>query len=805
MKQARILIVEDERIIALDLAQRLRNLGYEVAGTAASGEQALVKVRALGPDVVLMDIHLETAMDGTEAARQIRAESDTAVVFLTAYAEDDTLTRALVSLPFGYLVKPVDTRELHAVLQTTLARHASEQALAHSEQRLQLAMEAAGLGVWEWELGSGRFTVDGLFDQVLGEPPEALNETIERFLDRLHPLDRDRASETLALAVSTGGTVNGCFHLMGTHGAAYIEVHARAYRHGQVERLIGVIKDVSEQRRMEEELKQSAAVFQTISEGLFTLDANGRLTSANPAFSVLTGYELEEIFGRDPEDFLHARRHSDQFYQLLVAEKGGNWQGEIWCKRKNGEVFPVWECVRAVFEKGGGVSHYVAAISDITPLRRAEEKINHLAYHDPLTGLPNRMLFHDRLKLVLERAAREAKMCAVLFLDLDGFKSINDTLGHSSGDLLLQTVAARIKGEMRGSDTVARLGGDEFVVLVSDLARPDIANLMARKLLDVLSLPLELAGERIAVSASAGIAIYPNDGVDSQSLMSAADTAMYAAKSEGKNRACFYTQELAARAAERMNLEQGLRLAIAADGFVLHYQPQFRIADGALVGVEALIRWTHTTRGLIPPDLFIPIAEESGLIEVIGAWVMRTACAQVVAWLNAGGAPLRLSVNVSVRQMRHGDILEVLRRTLAETGFPPELMEIEITESTLQVLDDSRILLEQLHTLGVGVAIDDFGTGYSSLSVLKHLPIDQIKIDQSFVRDAPGDPHDVGIIEAIVTMGRVLGIGLIAEGVENEEQLAFLRGVGCQEVQGFLLGRPVHWEELVPRLEKVRG
>jgi predicted signal transduction protein with EAL and GGDEF domain len=358
----------------------------------------------------------------------------------------------------------------------------------------------------------------------------------------------------------------------------------------------------------------------------------------------------------------------------------------------------------------------------------------------------------------------------------------------------------RLQGAVRSSDTVARMGGDEFVVVVADMKRPEAVSRVAHKLLDTVTLPMDLAGERVGVSASIGIAIFPSDGTDRQSLMRAADTAMYSAKSKGKNRALFYTPELAARAVERMNLEQGLRQAIETQAFLLHYQPQFRLSDGALVGVEALIRWRHPTQGLISPEVFIPIAEETGLIESIGEWVLRTACEQVGAWLAAGGAPLRLSVNVSARQIQFGEILTTLRSNLQQTGFPPELLAIEITESTLQSLEDSRVLFTTIREMGVGVAIDDFGTGYSSLSILKHLPIDHLKIDRSFIRDLPRDAQDVGIVEAIIAMGRKLGLGLIAEGVENQAQLEFLRSQQCDEIQGFLLGRPTPWEEIQSRL-----
>lgn len=805
MRSAKVLIVEDERLIALDLETRLKRLGYEIVARVSTGEKALIEHDLHGPDVVLMDIHLQGRMDGTEVARIINSRRATPVVYLTAYAEDGTINRALEGHPYGYLVKPVDTKELHAMLQTALARHDVDRALALSEHRLQLAVEVAGVGVWEWTRGNDQFTADRSFARILDQEPVPLHESLSDFLDRLLDEDRQTVEHLLRVTIAQDRRVNGSFRYRNASGdVGWLEVHAQIFdQDTKDEQIIGVIKDVTDQKNTHAALQESAAVFDIIAEGLFTLNAEGRLQSANPAFAALTGYALDDIVDKDPDDFLHARRHSDHFYRVLAANTGGSWQGEIWCRRKNGKVFPAWECISAVFDDERKVTGYVAAITDISRLRRAEEQVNHMAYHDPLTGLPNRALFSERLTQAVERAAAESTSFALMFLDLDGFKSINDTLGHTSGDLLLQTVGARIKGLLRATDTVARLGGDEFVALTTDLEQPGTAAWLANRLLDALTAPITLGGESVSISASIGIAIYPSDGADGPALMRAADTAMYAAKAQGKNRVCPYTVQLAEHMADRMSLEQGLRQALASDQFVLYFQPQFTLADGTMAGVEALIRWIHPTRGMIPPVRFIPIAEEIGLIEAIGAWVLRTACAQVAAWMAESGVPLRLSVNVSARQMRTGGIVDVLRQTLAETGFPPDLLEIEITESTLQVLEDSRKLLLQVHELGVGVAIDDFGTGYSSLSVLKHLPIDRLKIDKSFVQDLPHDANDVGIVEAIVAMAGVLGIKLVAEGVESPEQLEWLKQVHCSEAQGYLLGRPVPWDELRDLLDSM--
>ncbi len=802
-----IVVVEDERIVAFDLKNRLEALGYQVDALASSGEQAQQRVELFRPDLVLMDIHLEGEMDGIETAQRIHQRFRTPVVFLTAYAEEETLQRAQATLPFGYLVKPFKSQELHATIQMALARRAAELAVERSETRLRLALDAAELGVWEWDAATGQITTGGHSDTILGSAQEPLGDTWEAFLQRVHPAERDAVEAVLREALADRFPRNLAFrYLKGNGDVGWIETHVKGYAgvNGTPARLLGVIKDITERRRMEERLQQAGVVFETTLEGIFILDATHRIVAVNPAFTAMTGYAPEDVVGRDPEEFLHARRHGDQFYPRLETAEGGQWQGETHCRRNNGEVFPAWKNVSVVRDAAGAVTHYVAAFSDISALRRAEERLHHLAYHDPLTGLPNRMLFNDRLDQTLERAKRNKGRCALLFLDLDGFKGINDTLGHASGDLLLQTLACRIQQCMRRSDTAARLGGDEFVVIMDDIAHAEDSIWLARRLLDALAMPVELAGERIAVSASIGMSVYPEDGTDRSALLKAADTALYSAKSQGRNRCCFYTRELASRAAERMSIEQGLKRALEHNQFRLRYQPQVSLDGNAIIGVEALVRWQHPQEGLILPGRFIAVAEESGLIEPLGQWVLRAACAEMAAWNRATGRPIRLAVNVSARQFARDGFYDIVRDVLAETDFPAALLELEITETALQIVEHNRKPLAELKDLGVSIAIDDFGTGYSSLSVLKHLPIDRMKIDRSFIRDIPDDANDVAIVEAILSLGRTLGLSVTAEGVETEAQLEVLRGFGCSEIQGYLFSPPRPLNELQGFLAELR-
>jgi diguanylate cyclase (GGDEF)-like protein/PAS domain S-box-containing protein len=792
------MIVEDERVIAFHLKSQLLALGYQVCAMAARGEDALRKAHQFHPDLVLMDINLEGSMDGTEAAQRILAQLRIPVVFLTAYAEEETLRRAQTSEPFGYLVKPCQPRELHATLQMALTRRAAEASVERSEERLLFALDAAGLGVWEWDEKSGQFTASGSIDALFWGVSEALAESLEAFLARVHPEDSAVITSALNEALAQDRAVNLVFRCQRPSSAVgWIEAHAKAYRAtpSASARVVGVLKDITDRRQTEERLRQAGVILETTAEGIFIMDRDRHIVSVNPAFIAITGYRAEQVLGCDPDVLLHVRRHSDQFYPRLESTAEGRWQGDIDCRNSKGEVFPAWENVSVVRDAAGRVTHYVVAFSDISALRRVEEKFNQLAHYDPLTGLPNRLLFDDRLDQALKYTRRVGQRCALLFVDLDGFKVINDTLGHASGDLLLQTVAARIKGVVRRSDTAARLGGDEFVI-VANIAHPEDGARLAHKLIEVLGAPIDLGSERIVMSASVGVAVYPNDGGDRHALLKAADTAMYAAKAQGRNRYCFYTQEMALRAAERMRIEQGLRRAIDTHGLILHYQPQVRLRDGAITGMEALVRWQHPEQGLIGPDRFIAIAEESGVIEPLGRWVLFTACREAARWDEAGGPPLRLAVNISARQIARDHLEDTVRAALAESGFPAARLEIEITESTLQVVENSRQFLDALKTLGVSIAIDDFGTGYSSLSILKDLPIDRLKVDRAFVRDIPGDGNDLAIVEAISALSRTLKLDVTAEGVETEAQLDALRRLDCEEGQGYLFSRPVPLPEL---------
>jgi diguanylate cyclase (GGDEF)-like protein/PAS domain S-box-containing protein len=795
---ARILVVEDERIVALDLTATLRHLGYEVVGMAASAADAMRLARAHRPDLVLMDIHLEGVGDGTEAGAKILGELAIPVIYLTAFAEPDTLARAEASQPYGYLLKPFDLRELEACLRMSLARRRAELATESSEQRLRLALDAARLGVWEWWPHDGLVHVDGHFDHIIGGRPRPLVEQCEALLARVVPADRSGLARSLK-----EGEVNTVLRMHDDDARVrWVELYARSLpgASGHPDRVVGVVRDVTERLQNEQRLRQASAVFQTMAEGIAILDERGAIQSVNPAFCAITGHEATEVLGRSPDDFLHQRRHSADFFKRLAGTPEGYWKGEIEMCRLDGSVFPAWQHVCVVRDESGQVTHHVLTFSDIGQIRAAEAHIHHLAFHDALTGLGNRYLLSQRLADEIRRAGRSGHRLALLFIDLDNFKLINDTHGHAAGDELINAVAQRITTHLRASDLAVRLGGDEFVILVPDLSRIEDAALVAQKLLDELSEPVALRGDMLRVGASIGIAIHPDNGDSSEALMQAADSAMYGAKERGRHRYAFFSEDMARSARERLAVEQGLRRALEHAELRLFYQPVVAMASGLVTGVEALVRWQHPAWGMVGPQRFIQIAEDCGLIVPLGHWVLREACTQGAAWLARGVAPLRLAVNVSARQMQQADFADDVADVLHTSGFPPHLLELEITESTLQSVAESRQMLGRLKALGVAVAIDDFGTGFSSLSLLKHLAIDRIKLDRSFVQDLPDDLVNAQVTRAIVELARTMHLALTAEGIETEAQRSALLGMGCQEGQGYLFSRPLAPGLLEPML-----
>ena len=549
-----------------------------------------------------------------------------------------------------------------------------------------------------------------------------------------------------------------------------------------------------------ERLRMAAAVFDSTLEGVLVTDRQGLIVHVNRAFMRITGYQQDEVLGHRPSKF-KSGRHGVPFYQQIyaaLAEKG-EWSGEIWNRRKSGEIYPQWQTICAIRDDSGELSHYVAVFSDISAIKHSEQELAYLAHHDPLTGLPNRLLFNDRAEQALASAQANKRGCALLLLDLDHFQSINDGLGHTIGDQLLKLVGERLREAVGSNVTLARLGGDEFAVLAENCQQVGQAGKLAQGIIERMREPFEFDDHRLFISASVGISLFPTDALSAEQLLRNADSALFKAK--GNGRACYalYTEELTAHAQHRVETASELRRALANDELRVFYQPVHDLLTAQMVGVEALVRWQHPQRGLVPPSDFIPIAERTGLIAEIDAWVLREACRQMVRWREDGRTLAFVAVNISSRLFGQRELYRQVADVLHQTGLDPALLELEVTESA--VMEDPEVALEQLHRLrelGLNLAIDDFGTGYSSLLRLKRLPVQKLKIDQGFVAGLPVDDDDIAIVRVIVALARSMGMQVHAEGIEQAEQARFLLEQQCQLGQGYWFGRPVpaadlHW------------
>ncbi len=665
--------------------------------------------------------------------------------------------------------------------------------LTESEERYRTLVETSADGIAVARPDGTLVMVNGRAAQLFG-PGEPASFQGESFLDYLAEGDRTEAARRLADVIAGGGRETHELRAVSRGGRRFpVEVNASVVpgADGAPQFVIGILRDVSQRKAEQEQLRLLAKVFTASRQGILITDATPAIVAVNQAFTEMTGYAWEDVAGRNPS-FLSSGRHDRRFYADLWASlaQDGHWAGEVWNRRKDGEVFPESLHISAVKDDDGRVTNYVALLMDVTERKQTEARIRHLAQHDLLTDLPNRALLRDRAAVALARAQRARGGAALLFLDLDHFKVVNDSLGPPVGDGVLQELARRLALAVRGSDTVSRLGSDEFVVLMADLASVEDAARVAGKLIEAASRAFHVEGHEVLLTASVGIGIFPENGQDLDALVRNAEAAMHAAKSAGRSRFAFYSQEMNARALERYALENDLRRAIERGQLWLAYQPQVSLATGEISGAEALLRWNHPVHGAVSPARFIPIAEDSGLILPVGVWVLREACRQARKWRDAGTLAGRIAVNVSALQVRQGDFPDLVREVLAETGLPGSALEIEVTESVLMDSADVRPRLEALASLGVRIAIDDFGTGFSSLSYLRHFQVDRLKIDQSFVRDLSRGPKAARLLEGIVQLGHSLGFGVIAEGVETAEEAAALAAMGCDEAQGYLYGRP---------------
>ncbi|WP_374654866.1 EAL domain-containing protein [Dongia sp.] len=694
-------------------------------------------------------------------------------------------------------------RRLQAALGLISERQARELADAH----FRATFEKAPVGIAHLGFDGHILTANSEYCRIRGYPLETLKEI--GIVELTLPEDRPETLTALD-AVRRGTresyrTEKRSYREDGSE--VWIGVTASLVRDsgGRPDYVIDVITDITDRKIAEKSLQQADTVFRNTQEGIVVTDTGADIVAVNPAFTKITGYDESELIGRNIR-ILQSGQHDREFYRdmWLHIAREGSWQGEIWNRRKNGEPYPEFLTISAVRNEAGQAVSYVGAFVDITGIKETESRLVHLAHHDALTGLPNRLLVMSRLGFAMQVARRKHATGAVLFLDLDRFKNVNDSLGHPAGDELLLAVTKRLGSRLRESDTLARLGGDEFLVLVEDVKDSNAVANLAQALLDQFDEPFVLTGgHEVYIGTSIGISLFPDDGGQADEIVKNADAALYRAKEEGRGTYRFYTAALTDKANQRLSMERRLRRAIERDEFLLHFQPLVRIADRHIVGFEALVRWQEPGNGLVPPGNFIPLAEETGIILPLGERVLRLACQQMKDWLDAGYDLSTIAVNLSPRQFHLPDIDQIVGDILKDVGLPAHHLELELTESAL--IDQgigAEMRLAALRKLGARVAIDDFGTGYSSLTYLKRFPINKLKVDQSFVRDIPSDTADMEITSAIIGLARNLRLDSIAEGVETEAQLAYLKEHGCDYAQGYLFSKPLPAKEVEDLLKR---
>jgi diguanylate cyclase (GGDEF)-like protein/PAS domain S-box-containing protein len=841
----RVLVVDDVDQNRYLLRVLLEGNNYRV-DCARDGAEALVMAETNVPDLLITDI-LMPVMDGFSLCRQwkhhdrlkhvplmfytatytdsndeIYANSLGADAFLIKPAEPADLLNAIhnilrnrhnVAVPAPVPNEAVVLKQYNSVLIHKLEQKVDQLEAAtllarENEERLTLALEAQAAGIWNWDLSTDRLTWSERHAQLFGMELAQFDGTYAAFRARVHPKDIDafEAEVQTALRDRTGIMVefrivwsDQSVHWITSRGRAYYDENSKPTR------MCGVVFEISDLKKNQEQIRLAAQFFAASQEAILITDAKAHIVSVNAAFCHSTGYTEPEVAGLTPS-ILKSDCQMPSFFEAMwnTLTLIGKWSGELINRRKDGSNYPVRLSISAVSNDAGGVSHYVGIITDMSSYRAAEDRIQYMAYFDALTGLPNRTLLSDRATRAIATAHRDNQGLAILFLDLDQFKTINDSLGHSTGDAVLQAVALRLKHLLREVDTISRYGGDEFTLLLPDSDGKGAAQ-VASRIIEILKEPVEVGIHSLVVGVSIGISLFPADANDFESLLRNADIALFRAKAAGRNNFQFFTNEMNEHARYRLGLELALRSALTNKEFALHYQPQFELAEGKLVGYEALLRWYHPERGIIAPIEFIPIAEMNGLIIPIGEWVLNEACRQARQWQLAGHKPVVIAVNLSAVQIRQANIVQIVRQALHSSGLEAKYLELELTESLLfENIDTVLTQLLILKEIGVRLSIDDFGTGYSSLSYLKRLPIDKLKIDKSFVANLSDDHDSRAIALAIVSMAHSLRLTVTAEGIEDLAQAQILTEMHCNDGQGYLYARPMPAEQIEPWLESTK-
>jgi diguanylate cyclase (GGDEF)-like protein/PAS domain S-box-containing protein len=685
------------------------------------------------------------------------------------------------------------------VRERTAELTASNRVLQHQQALLAEAQKIASIGNYEWNLSTQRmFWSDQVF-RILGKPAGSVAPSLDDLLQAVPEQERELVQAALQAAISEHEPFDFEHSIRRADGTiAYVhqqgEVHFQT--DGQALRLVGILQDVTQRHRAEETMRKLSAAVEQTADSVMITDADGLIEYVNAAFTKMSGYNSSEVLGKTPR-ILKSEQMPDIFYRRLwsVILKGEVFSDVMINKRKDGTQYHEARTITPQKDPRGKVTHFIATGRDISDQIVIQERIQHLAHHDALTGLPNRILLLDRLEQAMTRSKWRSRHVAILFMDMDRFKVINDTLGHATGDELLKAMAQRLAGCVRDGDTVARLGGDEFSIVLNDIASREDIERRAQAVLDAAKVPFVIEGRELFVTTSIGISMYPQDGDNSQVLLKRADVAMYNAKVRGKNNFQFYTDRDEADELKRLSLETGLRRALEREEFFLVFQPQVEATTRKINCLEALLRWRRPDGEIVQPINFIGLLEETGMIQAVGDWVMFKACSEVQAMRQEGRFPCRVAVNISLHQFRQQGFVRRVREVLRQTGLPAEALELEITEGVLvDDVKEATQILEELNAIGVRLSIDDFGTGYSSMHYLRRLPFDTIKIDKSFIDGLPHNKDDCAIVTAIITLAHSMELEVVAEGVETREQFAFVSSQGCQLIQGYFFSPPVSFE-----------
>jgi diguanylate cyclase (GGDEF)-like protein/PAS domain S-box-containing protein len=789
-----LLVVEDEAVVAMDIAGQLRDMGYRVCGCVDNGRDAIVRARADRPDLVLMDVVLEGDMDGIAAAAAIGAELQIPILFLTAYSDDQTVDRAASAMPYGYLTKPFQGRELRAVIEVALRKAEVERALRDKERWLSSVLHGVGDAVIALDADGLVGLANPAAEALLGT--EALRGRSAAEIVRLE----DDAGATVGLAhhdcLARSGTavlVTGAGQRIPVDYSAGPICDERAHPMGTAIVLHDERDRVMAEQRLAHSEQRFRSAFDNAPLGLALVGRDNRYVRVNRALCRLLGAPADALVGATQDAFGDSGDNAieREYQQDLLAGRSDAVQYERRYLPKDGHT--VRALVSAtLLPANHEPQHFLIQVNDVTERKRAEEELAHLAHHDALTGVANRAMLSEQVERELAVARRRGSRLAVVFIDLDYFKHINDTYGHETGDVVLKELASRLARSVRAIDIVGRLGGDEFVVVLSEVSDARDVIALTDKLRRECGRPLHVNGHEVRLAVSMGVSLFPDDAHDFRTLLRFADSALYQAKGEGRNNVQFYRPELTARMEMRVRLGAGLRTALERGELEMFYQPIVTLADGRPVAAEALLRWHHPELGLLMPDLFLPMLEESSMGEEIGAWTILEACRQAAPWNADGGPGLRIGVNVTPAQFKSGRLVPVVEAALRATGLAPGRLCVEITEqSQLADTEQTRATLAALKSLGVLVAIDDFGTGYSSLGYISRLKPDELKVDKSLITEVDTDAERAGLVVAALAMARSLHLLVVAEGVETEAEQSFLQAHGCDMAQGFLHARPV--------------